>query len=366
MDELPLVQDFLCSEAEIGFLLQLKSLECVDDRRSRTTLLSGSSALQTLNSAMILVMTKHGEVMQVKENSRELAEGRLWKGYSYISFGSGESMAPEPQGKHLQKEIPPNAIRQWIENATIDPINPFLPDATPATLTENIQDAIEPPAVTSPQKKVTKRTRTAKGDPDASKKAQTAITSVLFETGNSRKSSVIAPPEIAPPVMPAIPPPSSVSSHTNETIAPLWESNIIAPGNSSISDDLLGLSEPANPTNTTPQGTNAAASRRHNTMNQRAPVSSIGSKSASIKIYEETMTKVLPLALSRSGPLRLQVDIGRLLVHKRADSTKVLAKPFRDRDWMSIFSPKTGISMIKTSFTSMYESSNALPRTTLT
>ena len=246
----------------------------------------------------------------------------------------------------------------------------------------------------SPTKKpITKRARTARGNPDALSKAFTesqnghdskeAIvpenalgfgshqTTGILSRGKESES-FLQPPSIEPPYMPPRAMPSRSLSKTpsrmSEQLAPssaTWNvvgrpsksGNLVdmsIPNEGSVKDEPTVKDEPMVVVAKLQDTTKAVAREVKYTMNQRKGPGQalVGGDTALIKSFEDIITHLLVSALPRTGRVAIAVDIGRLLINQQYGSSEFRNKSFKTSEF-SLVLPRGRTTGFEPIFTNM-------------
>ena len=283
---------------------------------------------------------------------------------------------------------PKTPIGKWVleVNNTDVQVDAFRPESA-AEVQELADIGKMYKVLSSPTKKpVTKRARTARGNPNASNKAfidfrnghdekQAMIleNAMSFSDNQTTKSpstskgseSVCQPPSIEPPYMPshAMPSSSQVPSRMSQEILPIsapW--NVVVRG--SKSGNLVDISVP-NEGCARDEATLVAASLQDtittvktrdfkNTMSQRkAPMQAfVGGDTALVKNFEGIVALLLTSARPRTGRVGFTVDIGRLLINQQYASSEFKNRSFKTSEF-SLVLPKGRTTGFEPVFTNM-------------
>lgn len=325
---LPQFTNFVCSEAEIDFQLAMKDLQSLNDERSKTTL---SSNEFPLTNTFVIVMVKNGYVLQPKVDKPPMKTNSLWKDYTIplLEVGSRTESLAHTSANQTTTVSDPGSIDQWVEGIE-SIINPFLPaESSSSNHTVEYVPHVE---INAPYK-VNKKVRTVKGAP-ALKTPPLDVRHMIPEANRVNETDADDQPLVdilpdPPPIdAPFIPPLSSENHPINRTTA--WASSIVT-GQPSFGG-LIDLSEPIKDT----LRADTPKNKLKFTMNQRAPSKSIHVNSRSMKAYEEASLRLLNLALPRSGPLRFQIDFGRLLLIPNTRSTEFRNDIFLGQEWAKV------------------------------
>ena len=353
----------------------------LDDKRSITTLLQKDSPIKSLRGLCVLALVKGSDIVQIKLKPIATNQGsQLWNDHVY---NCAQDLIPAK-----------TPIDKWVSEIT-DPneqMNAFRPE--PAVELQQSTDVgiVYKEPLSSTKKSITKRTRTARGNPDASNKAF-----IAFQSGHDGKEAATQekmasfsdhqsiedvskgkeshshrqPPSIEPPYMPPSAMPSrslsttpSVTSQQLMLSSSTW--NAVVRDNKS--DNLIDISVPNERRASDKksedetmividnlQDTIKAKTRDLKyTMNQRkAPTQAlVQGNTALIKNFEETTLRLLALVVSRTGRIDFTVDIGRLLIHQQRGSSEFKNKSFKTSDFSSVL-PKGRTTGFEPMFTNM-------------
>lgn len=93
------------------------------------------------------------------------------------------------------------------------------------------------------------------------------------------------------------------------------------------------------------------------TMNQRKSASSAGKSRGSfgalVRDFELGATSILGLAQNSQGPIKLKVEIGRILINHMSGSAEYKKKPFLAGEWRQVFPANKGSSKLESLFTNL-------------
>lgn len=362
----PRIHSFCILEGEVSANLQLIALKDLNDKRSVTTLLSKDSSIEFVRDLCVLVLIKGSDIVQVKSKPAASNQGiPLWNNHVY-NCGQAQDLDAAKTPKE-----PETTIDKWVFEVT-DPnkqLDAFRPESTVIQQPVDVGTVYEKPL--SPTKKpVTKRSRIARGNPDANndKRATIQDRATCFSNHQPTEDMSVGtesqpqyqPPRIEPPYMPSpiMPPPampsgalSKIPSITSRQLIPsssTW--NVVLRGGKSGS--LIDLSIPNEGRS---QGieskdetmavidslqdtTKAKTSDLKFTMNQRkAPRQTlVRGNTALVRSFEENSVHLLALALPRTGRVELAVDIGRLLINQQRGSSEFKNRSFKTSELSSI------------------------------
>ena len=365
--------------------MQIVALKDLHDKRLVSTLLRRDSPVKLLRDLCVLVLVKGSNIHQVNlKPSASCPEYRLWNDHIYdCNHVQGLIAAKTP------KE-PKTPIDKWMSEVTNTDVqvDAFRPESA-AEVQESADTDMANKELSSVTKKpITKRARTARGNPNASNKAF-----IDFKKGHDDKEgmflqnvtsfgdnqtikspstgkgseSVRQPPSIEPPYMPphAMPSvslstvPSMMSQQTLPSSA-TW--NVVV--RSSRSGSLVDISVPnegcardeATVVTANLQDNITIAKTRDvkNTMNQRkAPMQAFGGgDTALVKSFEGIIAPLLISARPRTGRVGFTVDIGRMLINQQYASSEFKNRSFKTSEFSSVL-PKGRITGFEPVFTDM-------------
>ena len=365
--------------------MQVVALKDLHDKRRVSTLLRRDSPVKLLQDLCVLVLVKGSNILQVNlKPSASCQECRLWNDHVYdCNHVQGLIAAKTP------KE-PKTPIDKWVSEVTNTDlqVDAFRPESA-AEVQESADIGMVYKELSSPTKKpITKRARTARGNPNASNKAF-----IDFKNGHNDEEAMILenvtslsdnqttkspstgkgsesvrqPPSIEPPYMPSHTMPSvslsKVPSRMSQQILPssvTW--NVVVRGSKSGNlVDVSVLNEGCardGATVVTPslQDNITTAKTRDfkNTMNQRkAPMQAfVGGDTALVKNFEGIVALLLISARPRTGRVGFTVDIGRLLINQQYASSEFKNRSFKTSEF-SLVLPKGRITGFEPVFTNM-------------
>ena len=371
--------------------MQIVALKDLHDKRRVSTLLRRDSPVKLLRDLCVLVLVKGSNIHQVNlKPSASCPEYRLWNDHIYdCSHVQGLIAAKTP------KE-PKTPIDKWMsEVANTDvQVDAFRPESAAEVQESADTDMANKELSSLTKKPITKRARTARGNPNASDKAF-----IDFKKGRDDKEgiflgnvtsfgdnqtikspstgkgseSVRQPPSIEPPYMPphAMPSvslskvPSMMSQQTLPSSA-TW--NVVV--RSSKSGSLVDISVPnegcardeATVVTANLQDNITIAKTRDvkNTMNQRkAPMQAFGGgDTALVKSFEGIIAPLLISARPRTGRVGFTVDIGRMLINQQYASSEFKNRSFKTSEF-SLVLPKGRITGFEPVFTDMLTARSA-------
>ncbi len=365
--------------------LRLVAFKDLNDKRPVTTLLRKGSLCKPLRDLCVLVLVKGSDILPINSKPATSSQGcRLWNEHVYsCSQAQGQIAIKTPR----KTKTP---IDRWVSEVTDTDaqIDVFHPESTVEVqqLVGIGKGYVEP---LSPTKKtITKRARTARGNPDAFNKAFTKsqheqdgkeartqetvvshsghqttwITSTRTESESRRP-----PPIIEPPYMPPLALPSrsliKTTMTTSQQFMPsssTWNDVVVRGSKSgslvdtSVPNEGCDEDEALVFTDRLQDTTKTKARDLKHTMNQRkAPTqTSLGGDTALVKNFEETITRLLILALPRTGLIRFAVDIGRLLINQQYGPSEFKNKSFKPSEFSSVL-PKGKTTGFEPIFTDM-------------
>lgn len=148
--------------------------------------------------------------------------------------------------------------------------------------------------------------------------------------------AILRPPPIRAPYMPAEQ--RSASNPDDSVSSPTWKDQIVI---SIPATNLIDVASPREPLRERVQRENEVDTRSiKRTMHQKKPALSTGSSNSLATLYknfELATTEILKLAQRAQGPVRLQMEIGRILIGPQPSSTEVKKRPFAVIDWPLVF-----------------------------
>lgn len=167
----------------------------------------------------------------------------------------------------------------------------------------------------------------------------------------SANAQVLEAPPIEPPYMPTDAK-SSASDGLSSDL--LWERSVVLkarPGK------LVDDTEPKFQVKDSVQAVDEFDTRQlRHTMNQRKSASSGASRSSFVSLLKEfelAISCVLKVAQESWGPVKLRVEIGRILIDHLSGSSEYKKRPFPVSEWHRAFPNQMGSSKIQSSFTNM-------------
>lgn len=307
--------------------LQIVALKDLDDRRLITTLLPNSSPIsKSLKNALVVMAVGRKGVLEVKPNSRtshSVYAGALWKEYRHRPLGvektrQSPELVPIPDVPLSKKWS--NKVNIWIEKQ-VDPtsfVDPHLPDSDVADQiqTTTLRDYKE--SLAPATKPITKRARTAKGNPEVSRR----------------------------------PPGSEVPIH--DTVKDHHSIGRLSSGKQNQLDDQTSLID-ASPSEKLQDPGKTQPRDLRRTMQQRTPAPGItGGNTALMKRFERATISLVAFARRCPGQIHLRVDIGRFLIKDQTSSAEFKVRPFNVSEWPSAFpDSSTGVTGFETHFTNM-------------
>ena len=274
---------------------------------------------------------------------------------------------------------PKTPIDKWVSEVTnIDvQVDAFRPESTAERQESAGIGMVYNESLSSMKKPNTKRSRTARGNPNAFNKASTELEyphdykeammqENMTSSGNNQRTKILStvkgsesfrqPPSIEPPYMPphAVPlcsqseTPSGTSHHVLPT-STTW--NVVIRGSSSgylidtsVPDEGCAKDEVAAvAANVLIQDNNTKAKTpgfKH-TMNQKKAQTQafLGGNTAFIRSLEDTTAHLLISALHYTGRVEITVDIGRLLIDQQYGSSEFKNRSFKTSEF-SLVLPK--------------------------
>ena len=371
--------------------MQIVALKDLHDKRRVSTLLRRDSPVKLLRDLCVLVLVKGSNIHQVNLKPSASCPGyRLWNDHIYdCSHVQGLIAAKTP------KE-PKTPIDKWMSEVTNTDVqvDAFRPESAAEVQESADTDMANKELSSLTKKPITKRARTARGNPNASDKAfidfkkghddkEGMILENVTSFGDNQtikspstgkgSESVRQPPSIEPPYMPphAMPSvslskvPSMMSQQTLPSSA-TW--NVVV--RSSKSCSLVDISVPnegcardeATVVTANLQDNITIAKTRDvkNTMNQRkAPMQAFGGgDTALVKSFEGIIAPLLISARPRTGRVGFTVDIGRMLINQQYASSEFKNRSFKTSEF-SLVLPKGRITGFEPVFTDMLTARSA-------
>ena len=364
--------------------MQLVALKDLNDKRLVTTLLRKDSLIKSLRDLCVLVLIKGSDIFSVNmKPAASSREYRLWNDHVYnCNQAQGLNAVKTPKEPRFQ-------IDRWVSEVTDTDVqvDAFLPESTMEVRQSPGVGMVYKEPFSPTKKPITKRARTARGNPDAFNGAFTeshrrhgdkeAVTQEKVASSSSRQATEILstfkesgnlhqPPSIEPPYMP----PRDMRLHSLSEAPSRFSHPVISSSatwsvvtRDSKSGNLVDMSVPNegcakdgamvvvdNLQNTT----KAKARDIKHTMNQRkaSTQASVGGDTALVKCFEETIAHLLPSALPHKGRLGFAADIGRLLITQRFSSSESKSRSFKTSEFASMLS-KGNAAGSETMFTNM-------------
>lgn len=174
------------------------------------------------------------------------------------------------------------------------------------------------------------------------------------EQSSTSQANIIQAPRIRSPVMPK----SKASSHSDDSVhEPSWLDSVILNPRVATLIDVPGASHAVQDRVQSRREVETREVRR--TMNQRKPASPATSSSSMVmllKSLELATLRFLLLAQQAQGPIKLKMEIGRILIDHQSGSSEFKKKPFSVGEWSSVFPLKEGSRKLATSFTNLQAS----------
>ena len=364
--------------------MQLVALKDLNDKRLATTLLRKDSLVKSLRDLCVLVLIKGSDIFPVNMKPAAFSqEYRLWNDHVYnCNQAQGLSAAKTPNEPKFQ-------IDRWVSEVTDTDVqvDAFRPEFTMEVRQSPGIGMVYKKPFSPTKKPITKRARTARGNPDAlngafteshrrhddkeavtqekvassSSHQATEILSTFKESGNLHQPPSIEPPYMPPRDMPLRSLSEAPSSFSQPVISSSATWSVVT--RDSKSGNLVDMSVPNegcakdgamivvdNLQNTT----KAKARDIKHTMNQRkaSTQASVGGDTALVKCFEETIAHLLLSALPRKGRLGFAADIGRLLINQRFGSSESKSRSFKTSEFASVLS-KGNATGSETMFTNM-------------
>lgn len=395
----PRIHSFFILEGEVSVDLQLVPLKDLNDNRPVTTLLQKDSPIKSIRDLCVLVLIKGLDIVQVKSKPAVSNQGsRLWNEHLY-NCGQAQDLV----AARIPTE-PETTIGKWVSEVT-EPhkqMDAFRPESTVESRQSVDVGTVNQHPLSPTKKPNTKRSRTARGNPAAfnkafiesqnecdDKKATAQDKATSFsnhqpaddlstgkESQSHRQPPMIEPPFMPLPAMPPhiIPSPATLSCALSKTpsipsrqlipSSSTW--NVVARG--SKSGSLIDISVPREGRSQGNELKDEAMVVIDNlqdptrvktpdikfTMNQRKASTQTlpRGNSALVKSFEETVIRLLALALPRTGRVELAVDIGRLLINQQRGSSEFKNRSFKTSEFSSIL-PKGRTTGFEPTFTNM-------------
>lgn len=408
----PRAYDFQYSEGELDIMLQLKTLRELKDRRLDTTLVPPDfPTVKNLSNHLTTIMIKQGVEVTVNQSSRPTKQCLLWKDHVFQFREDGSTNPPKedftPPSSSVSSAPLGNAsvpaqvatVDQWVKQSASEEKleDPFSPPAITKEDRGSIPEAIVPPPVERPAPPARKRFAKSrkpmgvevhvqvpvKDDSAESTAANPPVISANAENDTvnheflgsecsddakihlkdgtasdprtrlpSNNQRLDAPP-IEPPFMPTETNASIKSEYGGSDSS--WEKQVVNTGRAGrLIDDSL----PRSNIRERIQATDEVQTRQiRRTMNQRKSAYSAGNSKGSfvalLKEFELATTSILEIAQYSQGPIKLRVEIGRILIDNMSGSSEFKKKPFSVGDWPRVFPIKTGGIKLVSLFTNM-------------
>lgn len=166
------------------------------------------------------------------------------------------------------------------------------------------------------------------------------------------KQRLDAPP-IEPPFMPTETSGPTQSEYGGSDSS--WEKQLVNTGRAGkLVDDSLPRSNVKDKI----QSTDEVQTRQfRRTMNQRKSTPSAGNSRGSfvalLNEFESATSSILELARKSQGPVKIKVEIGRILINYLSGSSEFKKKPFEPSAWPRVFPSQPGRSKLESLFTNM-------------
>lgn len=168
----------------------------------------------------------------------------------------------------------------------------------------------------------------------------------------SNKQRLDAPP-IEPPFMPTETNAPTQSEYGGSDSS--WEKQLVNTGRAGkLVDDSLPRYNIKDRVQTTDE---VQTRQLRRTMNQRKSASTVGNSKGSfvalLKDFESATTSILELGQNSQGPIKLRVEVGRILINYMSGSAEYKKKAFSVSDWPLVFPTKEGSSKLESLFANM-------------
>ena len=411
------VFDYYIPEGDLDILMRMVPLRESSGRKLGTTLLLPTSPhVKFLPYYMTLeLISEGGSDLQRKASLGHSGrkECKLWQGYPYKAYGDGSyhaeiykhgpgnTMSQPNQRPQVTPAIPAvQTVDEWVEQSAAAADNPFTPldqaeGPSKANLATHEQQA-EPPPPAGRIRHI--KTRKPKGIQGLPFPAPSLTTSVVSDStsGSPTKSgskaeeepdnrntneSASTEPSIAgalvpirrldpPPIeAPYMPEPLLTSEDLQQIAKAKWEARVVTDTEADTS--LLGfdpnesLKEPLRAEKDQDiqsfdgkeriQRVNESETRQlKRTMNQQKPSAQTGAgQNALLTSMGADATKILQRARSSSGLVKLEVNLGRILVDHQTGSPDFQNQPFSPAQWSRVFAKQDGTYKLETIFVEM-------------
>lgn len=409
----PRSYDFQYSEGEFDIMLQLRTLKELKDRRLNTTLVPPDFPnVKTLSSHLTTIMVKQGVEVTVNQSGRPTKQCLLWKDHVF-KFREDESTNPSkedftPPSSSVSSAPLGNAsvpakvatVDQWVkESASEEKLeDPFSPPSITKEDRDSIPEVIVPPPVERPAPPARKRFAKSRKPMGVEVRVQVPVKDDSAEStaanppvipANAENDTVnheflgsecsddakihlkdagtrlpsnnqpLDAPPIKPPFMPTETNPSTKSEYGGSDSS--WEKQVVNTGRAGrLIDDSL----PRSNIRERIQATDEVQTRQiRRTMNQRKSAYSAGNSKGSfvalLRDFELATTTILEIAQYSQGPIKLRVEIGRILIDNMSGSSEFKKKPFSIGDWPRVFPIKAGGIKLVSLFTNLLTTSPA-------
>ena len=364
--------------------MQIVALKDLNDKRLVTTLVRKDPLVKSLRDLCVLVLVKGSNIFPVHlKPAASSRESRLWNDHVYnCNQVRGLVAAKTPKEPKVQ-------IDKWVSEVTDTDIrvDAFRPEFTMEVRQSPGVGTVKKGPFSPTKKPITKRARTARGNPDAFNGAFTefqrrhdgkeAVTQERVASFSSHQTTEMLstfresgdfhqPPSIEPPYMPPRDMPLRSLSEAPWTLSqPLISSSATwsVVTRDSRSGNLVDMSVPNEGcakdeamvvVDNLQDNSKTKARDIKYTMNQRkaSTQASVGGDTALVRCFEETIAHLLVLALPRKGRLGFAVDIGRLLINQQFRSSESKSKSFKTSEFVSVLS-KGNAAGSETMFTNM-------------
>lgn len=207
---------------------------------------------------------------------------------------------------------------------------------------------------------VVSRERVGSGVPEDNQSRPVEGTALSEDSANQKhpneqspnlQTNVMQAPRIQSPVMPK----SKASSQSDDSIGePSWLDSVILNPRVATLIDVPGAGHAVQERVRSRREVDTREVKR--TMNQQKPASPAGPSSSMatlLKSLESATLRILRLAHQAQGPIKLKMEIGRILIDHQSGSSEFKKKTFSVGEWSSVFPLKEGSRRLATSFTNL-------------
>ena len=347
--------------------LRLVAFKDLHDNRPATILLDNDCPVESLRDLYFRVITKGADILQINfEPSTSIQECRLWNEYvQSCDHARGLIATKGPRW-------PETPIDRWVSEVTDADVqvDVFRPDCTVEMQQSLGVEAREKEPSSPTRKTITRRARTARGNPDAISKTfseaqhrhddkeaslqrnianfiddqTTGIGFAMREGKYDRRAPCIEPPYMPPLAMSSHSRSTTLSSTSKQAKSGISTWSVVV--QNSKSGNLVDLSVPNEERvkdgatvvmDNLQDTTGAKDSEVKYTVHQKkaSGQSFMELDTTIVKSFEKAITHLLVLGLSRTGRIGFAVDIGRLFMKRQCDLLDSNSQNFKTSEFLA-------------------------------